>query len=102
MLYPAWLFVYFEELKEKLDRFARVVFNLHHEDIDTNAKEGILALKELFMRLGLTTTLSSLGVKREDIPTLADIVTENGTKELYHDQKNLTRYDIIKLYESCF
>ncbi|HOH94599.1 MAG TPA: iron-containing alcohol dehydrogenase [Bacilli bacterium] len=102
VLYPAWLFVYFEELKEKLDRFARVVFNLHHEDIDTNAKEGILALKELFMRLGLTTTLSSLGIKREDIPTLADIVTENGTKELYHDQKNLTRYDIIKLYESCF
>lgn len=102
VLYPAWLNVYFEELKPKLDRFARVVFDLHNEDIDKNAKEGISALKDLFSRLGLSLTLSSLGVKKEDIPTLADIVTHNGTKELYHDQKNLNKNDIIKLYESCF
>jgi alcohol dehydrogenase YqhD (iron-dependent ADH family) len=102
VIYPAWLFYYFDELKEKLDRFAKVVFHLHDKDIDTNAKNGILALKDLFIRLGLTTTLSSLGVKHEDIETLADIVTDGGTSTLYHDQKSLTKDDIIKLYESCF
>ncbi|MFA5486266.1 MAG: iron-containing alcohol dehydrogenase [Bacilli bacterium] len=102
IIFPAWLKYYFSELKYKIDRFARVVFNLHDEDIDTNAQNGIIALQDLFMRLGLTKTLSSLGVKEEDLTTLADIVTNNGTKTLYHDQKSLHKHDIIKIYENCY
>ncbi len=102
IIFPAWLTYYFEELKYKIDRFARVVFDLHDENLEQNARNGIEALKDLFIRLGLTLTLRSVGVKKSDLETLADIVTFNGTKDLYHDQKSLTKHDIIKIYESCY
>lgn len=102
IIFPAWLTYYFEELKYKIDRFARVVFDLHDENLEQNARNGIEALKDLLIRLGLTLTLRSVGVKKSDLETLADIVTFNGTKDLYHDQKSLTKHDIIKIYESCY
>lgn len=102
IIFPAWLSYYFDELHYKIDRFARIVFNLHDEDIVTNARNGINALKDLFMRIGLTMNLRSLGVKKEDLPKLADIVTDNGNKMLYHDQKSLDKHDIIKIYDSTY
>lgn len=102
VIYPAWLTFYFEELKVKLDRFGRVVFGLNYEDAEENAREAIKALSDLFIRLGLTMDLRSFGVKLDDLDILANIVTANGTKELYHTTKSLAKDDIIKIYENCY
>lgn len=102
VLYPAWLRYYQEELTDKLDRMARVVFNSNHPDSKVNAEIAIEELNELFLRLGLTLNLRHFGVKLDDLEILANIVTNNGKNVLYHDQKSLAKHDIIKIYESCY
>ena len=43
------------------------------------------------MKLGLSMSLRSLGVKEGDIEVLANIVTENGTKNVYHTIKTFNK-----------
>lgn len=102
VLYPAWLRYYGAAFERKLDRLARVVFNSNHPDSKVNAEIAIEELTELFVKLGLTLNLRHFGVKLDDLEILANIVTDNGKNVLYHDQKSLTKHDIIKIYESCY
>lgn len=102
IIYPAWLRFNFERLLPKLDQFARTVFGLNYKDKRKNAEAGINELSELFSDLGLSLSLRSVGVKEDDIDILANIVTDNGTKEVKHTVKNLTKSDIIKIYENCY
>ncbi len=102
VIYPAWLKHNIHELKHKLARFAQTVFGIYHEDVLENAKAGISALEEVFTDLGLELNLCHFGVKHDDIDILANIVTENGEKILYHSVKPLGKDDIIKIYGNCY
>ncbi len=102
VIYPAWLRFNFEELKFKLDRLARVVFNSNLPEVASNAQVAIRDLSDLFMKMGLSLSLRSLGVKESDLEVLANIVSENGQKNVYHTIKPLTKNDIIAIYEDCY
>ena len=101
IIYPAWLKFYHKELEGKLTNLGRVLFAIDPLKEDA-AMQTIEALSDLFIKLGLTLNLRSLGVKLDDIDILANIVTENGKKELFHDHKSLSKNDIIKIYEMCY
>lgn len=102
IIYPAWLRFNFADLKFKLDRLARVLFNSALDDVEENAKVAIRDLSDLFIKLGLSLNLRSLGVKESDLEVLADIVSENGVKTVYHTIRPLTKNDIISIYEDCY
>ncbi len=102
IIWPAWAKYYLPLMVDKFDRFARVVFNLTNNDKITNGLAGITALTKLFSDLGLSLTLRSVGVTENDIPVLANIVTKNATRELYHDTKKLNTDEIIAIYRACY
>lgn len=102
IIFPVWLEYYLEPLAHKIANLGYVLYGLDDEDYNKRAKETITRLKAYFIDLGFELKLRNLGVKTSDIEILANIVTQNGIKELYHDSMSLKKDDIIKIYERCF
>ena len=66
----------------------------------TVAKKSIeMTADFLYNTLGLTSTLSEVGVKKEDIPTMAQKACGN---DIIHGFKDLNQKDIEKILEMCF
>lgn len=101
IIYPAWLKFYYPYIEGKLARIGREVFGIAGEEPKV-ARETITAFENLFTRLGLSLTLRSVGVKNTDLEKIADIVTKNGTKKVYHAFHSLDKNDIINIYEMCY
>ena len=101
IIFPAWARFYQRLDGDKFDRFARKVFNLHHEDKETNGRLAIVALEDLFIKMGLSLNLSSFGVSKKDLEDLADIVTKGGVNTVYHYIKPLDKNAVIAIYQDC-
>lgn len=102
IIWPAWAKFYIPYLADKFNQLGRNVFKIENNDKIAGSEQFIELIKARFVSLGLSLTLSSVGVKKEDIPLLADIVTKEGTKKVYHPAHSLTRKEVIKIYESCY
>ncbi len=83
VLFPAWMrYVY----KYNLPRFAslaRGVFGVSKEDDGRAALLGIEAMEDYFASIGMPRCLRALGVKKEDIPLLADLTTFGGSRVIH-------------------
>ena len=74
ILSPAWMTY---AMKEGLDRFVEFAVRvlgcqMNFEDPEVTAKEGIAAYKEFVKSIGMPTTITEIGGKEEDIPTLVE------------------------------
>ena len=92
-IFPAWAQYVYKHDVPRFVRFATKVMGVdndvfHPEEV---ALEGIRRIKAYFASLGMPTSLSELGVKEEDIQTLAD--TSDGV------YVPLSREDIVKIYD---
>lgn len=101
VLFPAWCKYYY---KYDIDKFAALgerVFDLYSGDKEQDALDTIAAFEEYFSRMELPHTLSELGVKKEDIESLVNKVTNNNTRTVYHKEKPINDEVARKIYYSC-
>lgn len=101
VLFPAWADEYFHDDLDKFDLFARNVMHLSYEDKVENAKMGIARLREFFQKLGMPSTLSSLGVQEDDIPWMVNKLTRNGTRVVDHYRKPLNGEVATRIFKAC-
>lgn len=93
---PAWMeFVH----KHNCMRFAQMatrVFGcqMNFEDPEKTAMEGIRCFRRFLHEIGMPINFEELGAKEEDIPTLADNMKINGTRDGF---VKLTRDDVCEI-----
>lgn len=101
VLFPAWCKYYY---KYDIDKFATLgerVFDIYSGDKEQDALATISAFEEYFARMDLPNKLSDLGVKKEDIESLVNKVTNNNTRTVYHHTKPINDEVARKIYYSC-
>ncbi len=77
VLFPAWAkFIYKQNVK-RFYQFAVNVWGVTEEDENKGANLGIEKMAEFFKSLGIQTRLSEFGIKKEDLPKLATLCTNN-------------------------
>lgn len=69
-------------------------------DNQRNAEMVIDAIRQLSAHCGIPQHLSELGVQAADIPEMADMAM-NVTRLLENNPRELTREDVIAIYEHC-
>ncbi len=102
ILAPRWLEYCLDESNvSKYYQFGVNVFNIDPSLTPMAvAKESISMLSDfLYRTLGLTSTLSELGIKREDFSIMAKKACGYG---VLHGFKDLNASDIEKIFEMCF
>ena len=102
ILFPAWARFYQKLDREKFDRFARNVFDLHYLDPDVNGQLGIKALESLFVELGLDLSLQSFNLELEDLDKIALLATKNRHVEIYHHIKPLDYQQVVEILKDCY
>lgn len=99
VLIPAWMEFARESDLAKFVKFARVVFDIREEDPEKCALLGIRTLRSFFDSLGMPSTLAELGLSEDDIPMLADLLTDRGSKTIGRGSiKPLNREDVIRIF----
>ena len=101
ILFPAWCRYYY---KYDIDKFAQLgerVFDIYSGDKVQDAISTIDAFEEYFSRMNLPNKLSEVGVKKEDIESLVNLATKNGTMSIYHHTKPINDEVAREIYYSC-
>lgn len=70
-------------------------------DNQQNADAVIDYIQELSAQCGIPQHLSEIGIKQEDIPEMADMAM-NVTRLLCNNPREITREDVIKIYENIY
>jgi alcohol dehydrogenase YqhD (iron-dependent ADH family) len=102
ILAPRWLEYCLDETTvSKYYQYGTAVFGIDPSlKAMTVAKKSIKMTADfLYNTLGLTSTLTEVGVKKEDIPTMAQKACGN---DIIHGFKDLNQKDIEKILEMCF
>jgi alcohol dehydrogenase YqhD (iron-dependent ADH family) len=102
ILAPRWLEYCLDETTvSKYYQYGTAVFGIDPSlKAMTVAKKSIKMTADfLYNTLGLTSTLTEVGVKKEDIPTMAKKACGDG---IIHGFKDLNQKDIEKILEMCF
>ncbi|MEG0034668.1 MAG: iron-containing alcohol dehydrogenase [Bacilli bacterium] len=96
---PHWMeYVLDEDNLDIFYNFAVNVWNIEESnDKEKVARKGIMKLKDFFVEIGLENNLSSLGITNKDFSDMAEKVE----KQLKGSLKELTKYEIIEIYERC-
>lgn len=101
VLFPNWAKYYVRYDVDKFDLLARNVFSLSYEDKYQNAVAGINEIEKLFTGLNMPKTFKDLGIDNPDIISLANHVSNNGSRIIYHHKKIMDRDVIIEIYKMC-
>ena len=101
ILFPAWCRYYYKYDIEKFARLGEKVFDIYSGDKVQDALSTIDAFQEYFAGLGLPTKLTEIGVKEEDIDSLVNLVTNNGSRTVYHHTKPINDEVAREIYYSC-
>ena len=98
VLMPAWMKYVYKYDEPKFILFAKEVFNINYENNSSSAIIGIQSFEQYLERIGMPTKLTELGILKEDIPLLADMATDGGTRMVGpHSIKPLNKEDIISI-----
>ncbi len=101
VLIPAWMNYVYELDVEKFAKFNEEIFNIHFVNKHESARIGIQYLKDFFKDIGMPTSLKEIGIEEKDIPILANMITENGTRMIgYSSIKPLSKSDIVTILSS--
>ncbi len=99
VLIPAWMEYCYSKDINKFVHFGEVVFKLNSDEKNISAKMSIQSLKNYFKKIGMPTSLTELGVKKEDIPLIADRLTVNDTRVVgLKSIQPLKKEDVIKIF----
>ena len=101
ILFPAWCKYYYKYDIDKFTTLGERVFDIYSGDKEQDALATISAFEEYFARMELPNKLSDLGVKKEDIESLVNKVTNNNTRTIYHHTKPINDEVARKIYYSC-
>lgn len=101
VLFPNWAKYYVRYDVDRFDLLARNVFSLSYEDKYQNAVAGINEIEKLFTGLNMPKTFKDLGIDNPDIISLANHVSNNGSRIIYHHKKIMDRDVIIEIYKMC-
>jgi len=101
ILFPAWCRIYYKYDINKFAALGERVFDIYSGDKTQDALSTIDAFEEYFNSLGLPNKLSQIGVKEEDIDDLVRLVTNNGTRSIYHHTKPINDEVAREIYYSC-
>ena len=101
ILFPAWCKYYYKYDIDKFTNLGERVFDIYSGDKEQDALATISAFEEYFARMELPNKLSDLGVKKEDIESLVNKVTNNNTRTVYHHTKPINDEVARKIYYSC-
>lgn len=101
ILFPAWCKYYYKYDIDKFTTLGERVFDIYSGDKEQDALATICAFEEYFARMNLPNKLSDLGVKKEDVESLVNKVTNNNTRTVYHHTKPINDEVARKIYYSC-
>lgn len=101
ILFPAWCKYYYKYDIDKFTTLGERVFDIYSGDKEQDALATISAFEEYFARMDLPNKLSELGVKKEDIESLVNKVTNNNTRTVFHHTKPINDEVARKIYYSC-
>lgn len=101
ILFPAWCKYYYKYDIDKFTTLGERVFDIYSGDKEQDALATISAFEEYFARMDLPNKLSDLGVKKEDVESLVNKVTNNNTRTVYHHTKPINDEVARKIYYSC-
>lgn len=101
VLIPAWMTYMVNEETRKLAEFGREVFKINFNNDLENANIAIRKLKSFFQAINAPLTLNQLGITKEDVPQLVNLVTENGTRVVGHSERPLDEKDIESIFLLC-
>jgi len=94
LIFPAWATYVRERDVHKFAKMAKVLFNVDEPDEDKASIIGIARMKEFFSSIGMPTSLSEVGLGKEDIPFLASLTTGNGTRMIGCCHQSLGKQDV--------
>lgn len=81
ILIPAWMKVCYRKDLKKFEKFAKNVMMVNDDfDEEKVAYKGIIKLEDYFKKLGCKLTLKEFGINDQDIITMCNKLTNNGTK----------------------
>lgn len=88
----------------RMERLAKIA-ELMGENIDGlsprgAADAGINAVRQLSINVGMPQRLRDIGVKREDISRIVDILFEDSPSNIANNPRQCTREDAAKIFES--
>ncbi len=99
VLLPAVMLFNMEADLEKNARIALAMGLPDKGDLRATVRSGIKAIQELSRDCGIPQSLSSLGVKQEDLPQLADMAM-NVKRLLNNNPRELEWKDALSIYQS--
>ncbi|HHT87767.1 MAG TPA: iron-containing alcohol dehydrogenase [Clostridiales bacterium] len=98
VLFPAWARYMYHHDVQRFCQFANRVWDIDTDDEpDKTALKGIEAMTNYFKDIGMPTTMKELGISPSDYEKIADLTTDNGTKEIM-SYVPLNKEDILNIY----
>ena len=96
---PGWMKYVYKEDPRRFIRYFTQVWGMENDPYDPDGMilAGIERQKDFYRSVGIPVHYAQLGVKKEDIPTLATTV-RRGPDGLAGNFKKLTTQDIINIY----
>lgn len=99
VMFPAWMKYVMNHDVARFAQFATRVFDceMNTSNPEITAKEGIMKFETFLKSIGMPTRFKELGAKREDIPTLLDMMKVDN--RLVGFFVKLSKEDVRKIYE---
>lgn len=101
VLFPAWAKYYLPYDVEKFNKLAETLFDINDEDKLKNGFRGIELLEQYFKSLDMPLTYKDLHINHIDIEKLANKLTDNGQRVIYHHSKGMDKEVAIAIYQKC-
>jgi alcohol dehydrogenase YqhD (iron-dependent ADH family) len=101
---PYFQQVILQDRPERLARMGRECFGVQQADDRAAAEAAIAAVADWFARLGITQRLSDFGIKREDLPHMAEESIRIGSRGADHlsSSRPLFANDVLAIYEAVY
>lgn len=100
ILTPRWLeHVLNDNTRAKIARFAREVFKIEGEDENQVAKDGIKALYDYFVEIGIPMTLKEVGIGEEHLKEMAENTIKHVGGPIKGFQE-LNAEDVLEIYRN--
>jgi alcohol dehydrogenase YqhD (iron-dependent ADH family) len=97
VVFPAWCKYIWSHDKERFARYARNVWGVTDADPEAAITKAIDITERFFKEIGMPIRLGDVSVDKEDIPSLAALTTQNGTRKFpsWYDYKT---EDVEKIF----
>ena len=92
---PIWLNAVIDFELEKIVNLVNYVFDLNLDYTRENAIISVSKFKDFFKEIGMPTSLTELGIRKDEVVDLVDIMTDYGTRVVGHTVKPLSKDEVM-------